>query len=185
MAVEGWGCPSRTSGKALPAHGVGAPAEATGVFHQGISQVLKMCPWQQQKGLFEKNKMKRRRGKQGQLLEDSGGGGLCTPTSRPARCAAFLAHAGLTGLRGQPATTGPRLPRPLSAGGTRRVLAPSRGLWQSLGDTGAQGGQGSPWRGGSPTRLRTALPTLSGAWRGLSFQSTERSKAGAQVTCKP
>lgn len=34
------------------------PAEAAGVFRLSVSQVLQMCPWQQQKEMFEKNKMK-------------------------------------------------------------------------------------------------------------------------------
>lgn len=36
----------------------GPPAEEAGVFCLRVSQVLKTCPWQQQKGMFEKNKMK-------------------------------------------------------------------------------------------------------------------------------
>lgn len=47
---EGRSCPPRTPGK--------GPTCPWCVFHASTSQVLKMCPWQQQKGMFEKNKMK-------------------------------------------------------------------------------------------------------------------------------
>lgn len=127
------------------------------------------------------------------MPEESGGGRLCPPTRRPVCCWRVPGSRRADGTLQEPQeaavnppTAGTRPPQPLSTGALG-VLARSRGLGQSLGDTGAQlpgtqQGQGRAHsrvreaRGGVPDQAEDSPPLSLGPRRAFPSKGQEAAK---------